>query len=159
MPTTRSEPMMRTQIVVNATGEPFGLRVEGETISFCDTRGGRKVDPATGNDLPFKRACAKDREPNTSCGGFPLDVTVSTPNLGPNDLVEVKGRAFPLAGRVHDCAASGKALGIVTGSEVVLIDTTVEKASVLEHEGGDRVAIGADWIAWSNGPSVYARRR
>lgn len=150
---------MRSELTVKAIGEPFGLRVEGGIISFCDKRGGRKLDTTTGHDVAFGRTCPKDGEANTACSGLPLDVAVSTPNRGPNDVVDVKGKSFPLEGRVHDCAADGKVLAAVTGSAVVLVDTTTDKADVIQHLGGDRVTIGAGWIAWSKGSTVYARTR
>lgn len=149
----------REQVSVTAAGEPFGLRVEGGTISFCDRRGGRRIDLASGHDAAFERTCPKDGEANTACGGLPVDVTVSTPNLGPNDLVDADGSAFPLDGRVHDCTADAKGLAIVTGSSVVLIDTKTAKTEVIDHTGGDRVAVGPGWIAWSNGQAVHARHR
>lgn len=150
---------VRTELAVKAEGEPSGLRIEGATISFCDKRGGRKLDATTGQDAAFERKCATDGEANTACGGLPLDVSVSTPNRGPNDLVDVKGKSFALDGRVHDCAADAHVLAIVTGSAVVLIDTTKDKADVIDHEGGDRVAIGLGWIAWRQESTVHARKR
>ena len=83
----------------------MGLRVDDGAISYCDKRGGRKLDATTGQDVAFERTCTKDGEANTACSGLPLDVTVSTPKRGPNDVVDVKGKSFPLEGRVHDCAA------------------------------------------------------
>lgn len=94
-----------------------------------------------------------------ACGGLGLDVIVSTPNLGPNDRVEVDGAAFPLNGRVHDCALDQKVLGIVTGSVVLTIDTATKKTEVVHQGGGDRVAISPGWIAWTDGASVHAKRR
>lgn len=156
--TTASQPV-RTELTARAEGDPFGLRVEGGTISFCDKRGGRKLDTTSGRDAAFERPCAKDVEANTACSGLPLDVAVSTPSLGPNDMVDVKGKSFPLEGRVHDCAADGQVLAIVTGTAVVLVETTKDKAEVIDHQGGDRVAVGPGWVAWSRGPIVRARKR
>jgi hypothetical protein len=157
--TATLSPSLHTDLTLTASGEPFGLRVEGAAISFCDKRGGRKLDTTTGQDAAFERKCATDGEANTACGGLPLDVSVSTPNRGPNDLVDVKGKSFPLEGRVHDCAADAKVLAIVTGSAVVLVDTTKDKADVIDHQGGDRVAVGPGWVAWSQGSTVRARKR
>lgn len=157
--TTTLSQAARTELTIRADGEPFGLRVDGGAVSFCDKRGGRKLDAATGQDLAFERTCAKDGEANTACSGFPLDVAVSTPNRGPNDVVDVTGKSFPLDGRVHDCAADGQVLAIVTGAAVVLVDTTTGKAEVIDHQGGDRVIIGAGRVAWSQGSTVRARTR
>ena len=145
-------------VKVTVVGEPFGLRIEGNTVSFCDKRGGRIFDLTTSQDAPLERACRKDDEPNAACGGLALDVTVRTPNLGPSDIVEVNTKSFPLEGRVHDCATDGKLIAIVTGAEVVTIDPTKDVASLIERGGGgDHVAVGAGWIAWSLGSVVQAR--
>ncbi len=84
---------------------------------------------------------------------------MSTPDLGPNDLVDVNGSRFPLDGRVHDCTADVKVLTIVTGASVVVIDAATNKSNVLDHTGGDRAAIGPGWIAWTSGSTVRAKRR
>jgi len=157
--TTTLSQAVRTELAVSAEGEPFGLRVDGGAISFCDKRGSKKLDTTTGQAVSFERACAKNAEANTACSGLPLDVTASTPNRGPNDVVDVKGKSFPLEGRVHDCAADDKVLAVVTGSAVVIIDTTKEKTEVIDHEGGDRVAVGPGWVVWTQGPTVHARKR
>ena len=149
---------VRTQFTLTIKGEAFGLRVEGGSVSFCDTRGGRKLDTTTGHDAAFQRSCAKE-EPNSGCGGLPLDVQVSTPGFGPNDRIELSGSAYPVEGHVHDCAVDGKVLAAITGQGVVLIDTTEEHVDVLDHHGGDRVTIGPGWIAWSKGSTIEARRR
>ena len=39
-----------TVITVSTNGEPFGLRLEGDMLTFCDKRGGRKLDLKTGQD-------------------------------------------------------------------------------------------------------------
>lgn len=156
--TILSQPL-RAELTVRAEGEPFGLRIEHGTISFCDKRGGRKLDATTGQDVAFGRPCSKDGEASTACAGLPLDVAVSTPDRGPNDVVDAKGKSFPLEGRVHDCAADGQVLAMVTGAAVVLIDTTKDKTDVIDHQGGDRVAVGPGWVAWSQGSAVHARRR
>jgi hypothetical protein len=141
-----------------ATGEPYGLRVEGDAVSFCDARGGRRLE-GVGKDVALTRPCARDGESNITCDTKGLDVEVSTPHGGPNDLVDVNGNRFPLQGRVHDCAADAKTLAIVTGSTVVLIDTATGKTETVDRAGGDRVAIGKGWIAWSQGSTVHARHR
>jgi len=142
------------------TGAPYGLRVEGGVVSFCDGSGARRLDPATGKVGAFERTCLKDAEPNTTCSGSTLDVTVRTPNLGPDDVIDVGGASFPLEGRVHDCALDGTALAVVTGSEVVLIDTAKDdETKVIDHGGGDFVSIGSSWVAWTQGSTLQFRRR
>ena len=153
-----SQPV-RNELAVTTAGEPFGLRAGGGALSFCDERGGRKLDGATSEDVAFERTCAKDDEPNTACRGLPLDVGVSTPGLGPNDVVDVSGKSFALDGRVHDCAADGKVLAIVTGSAVLLVDTESGKTEAIAREGGDRVSVAPEWVLWSHGASVHAKRR
>ena len=149
----------RNELHAEATGSAFGLRVDGGVVSFCDERGGRKLDATTGLDTAFRRACPEDDESNPGCGRVGFAVDVRTPGLGPDDFVDVDAHGYPMQGLVHDCAAEGKVLAIVTGSTVVLIDTTKEKAEVIAHEGASRVSIDRTWIAWSLGSTVRARRR
>jgi hypothetical protein len=156
---TTPRPTVRSEVLTIAKGSPFGLRVESGAVSFCDERGGRKLDTGAGGEVPFDRICRPDTEANVACGGLPLDVAVSTPNRGPNDVVDVDGNAYPLDGRVHDCAADGSVVAIVTGSMVVLLDTAKNTTHVVHRSGGDRVAIGREWVAWSDASTVHAKRR
>lgn len=157
-PTSSSSAADHTRFTINVTGQPFGLRVEGGTVSYCDARGGRKLDAKTGQDAASPRTCAKD-EPNTGCGELPLDVQVSNPSLGPNDRVEVSGSAYPLEGHVRDCAVHGKVIAAITGQVVVLINTANDHVDVLDHQGGERVAIGPEWIVWSSDSTIEMRKR
>lgn len=149
----------RNEFTVSSTGVPFGLQVDAGTVSFCDKRGGRKLDLAAGRDIPFERTCPKDSDGNSGCDRMGLDVSVRTPGLGPIDIVDVDGKSFPLDGLIHDCAVDGDVLAIVTGSSVVIIDHVKGTTTLLDHDGGDRVAIGSKWVAWTSGSIVRAQQR
>jgi hypothetical protein len=149
----------RTEARVITKGEPYAFVLAGGVLGFCDQRGGRQVDLETGQDTAAARACGKIDEANPACSGLGLDVAVRSPHDEPNDIVDVDAQSFPLRGRAHDCAADGRVLALATASEVLLIDTARGAAKKLDAQGGDRVAIGSGWIAWSTGSALRAARR
>lgn len=149
----------RTGLTVATRGEPSGLRFESSILTFCDRRGGRQVDLTTGRDVPFNRACQSNEEPNIACTDLNIDIAVQSPSSQPNDTLDLEGRLVPLRGRVHDCAADGKVLAVVTTSAVVVIDTTQGTTKELSRQGGDRVAIGSGWVVWSKGAQLRAAAR
>jgi hypothetical protein len=153
-------PTPREQLRVATQGEPYGLRLERGAMSFCDRRGAWKVDLGTGTQARSDRVCIEDQEPNTTCEVTGLKVTVRTPGLGPDDVVEVDGvaKSFHVPGHVHDCAGDGRSLAIVTGSAVLRVDPAKETMEVLSDEGGERVVVGSGWIVWSNPSSMQAKR-
>lgn len=151
--------MTRGPFQAKANGSAFDLRIDGDTISFCDGRGARKFDLDTGNDVAMARPCATDEEGNVACDGLPLEVSVRMPGLGPDDLVEAGGNLYPLKGHVHDCAADGSWLAIGTNRVVALIDTTRGGVEEIEHEGAEHIRVTPRWIAWSRFAVVGARRR
>jgi hypothetical protein len=132
------------------------IRFEGASLFFCDARGARMVDLKTGEVTAGTSPCPQAEEPNTACGGLKMDVTVRAPLNESNDIVDVAGSSYPMNGRVHDCQEAGNRLAIVTGSSVVLIDTAKSSVKEIASQGGDRVAIAQDWIAWTYGSSVEA---
>jgi hypothetical protein len=149
----------RTGLTVATRGEPTGLRLERTMLTFCDKRGGRQLDLTTGREATFERDCAENDEPNITCGDLSLDIEVQSPLSQPNDVLDIAGRPVRLKGRVHDCAADGKVLAVVTGSTVVLVDTTRRTTKEISRKGGDRVTIGTGWVAWSNGAQLRAAAR
>ena len=51
------------------SGNPYGLRIDTKgAISFCDQRGGRRLDERTGQDVAFERDCAPEGESAAGCG-------------------------------------------------------------------------------------------
>lgn len=140
---------------VAAEGEAYGLHVTPDSLIFCDKRGGRSLSLLDARESRLERNCAKIEEPNTACSGLALDVAVRASLSEPNDTVDVGGSSFPLRGRVHDCSAEGKALAVVTGSAVILIDTAKGTAIDVSQQGGDRVTLGSGWIAWTDGSKVH----
>lgn len=140
-------------------GLPYGLRVDGEAVTYCDGRGGRRLDPATGQSTPFARPCPPDEEADGACGNVPkaLDVDVRSPQDTPDDIVGAGSENYPLSGRLHDCAALGSTLAVVTRSRVSLLADGKEQ--VIARRGAERVALGAKWVAWIDGSKVLAKAR
>lgn len=140
-------------------GQPFALHIEQGAVKFCDNRGRRVLDLATGQQSALQEPCPPVAEANTACSGLTLDITVRAPLSEPNDIVDVNGASFPLNGKVHDCAAAaGKWIAIVTASRVVLIDVAAGKIRELSTEGGDRVTIGSGWVVWSDGVNLLTAK-
>jgi hypothetical protein len=139
-----------------ATGYPFGLHFADGVLDFCDDSGGRELNLKTGKQVPKDRSCTAKDEPNVACSGLGLDVEVRAPLSDPNDIVDVGGSSFPLKGRVHDCAADGKLLAVITASTTVVINTTKSTTTQVSPEGGDRVALANGWVAWTVGSNVHA---
>jgi hypothetical protein len=142
-----------TRVHANSEGEPFALRFETGLLDFCDNKGSKKLDLKTGQTTGGDFVCNKE-EPNSACSGFPLDISVRSPMSEPNDVVDVGGSSFPIHGRVHDCAVDGKNIAIVTASTVRFIDVATDKAVEVSPHGGERVAIGLGWVAWTEGTNV-----
>lgn len=139
-------------------GQPFALHIEQGAVKFCDNRGRRLLELATGQQSALQEPCQSAAEANTACSGLTLDVTVRAPLSEPNDIVDVNGASFPLNGKVHDCVADGKWIAIATASRVVLIDVAAGKIRELSPEGGDRVTIGSGWVAWCDGVNLLTAR-
>lgn len=139
-------------------GEPFALRVEGDSVSFCDQRGRRRLDLRSGAQRSEARACPKD-EGNGACGDLPIDVTVSTPNFGPEDRMDLPTGSYWPGGRVHDCVADERTLAAITGQSMISVDVQTGKSTVLADEYGDHIAIGPNWIVWEHGAALHALRR
>jgi hypothetical protein len=145
---------------VRATGEPYDLRIGERALSFCDDRGRHGVELRTGTETPATEWCPKKSEGNGDCSGLPMEVTVETPNLGPRDIIFVEAWAFHPEGRVHDCAADGKVLVVATIASVERYDLDKGTSTIVDDkEGGERVAIGHGWMAWSEFKgAVHAQR-
>lgn len=138
-------------------GEAYALRLSAETLEFCDDDGAHALDLKSGLMRPAKAACPKKEEANTACGGLAGDPSVrSTPNQ-PDEIVDLKGSSYPLKGRVQDCVADGSLLAIITNSSAVWIDPADPIAHEVQSSGGDRVALGAGWIAWTQGARIFAK--
>jgi hypothetical protein len=148
-----------TELTFPTDGEPSGLRLESGMLTFCDKRGGRKLDLKMGWATSFNNTCPRNDEPNTACAGLSLDVSVRALLSEPNDIVDINGWSIPLKGRVHDCASDGKVLAIVTASIVVLIDVAKTTIKEISLQGGDRVTIESGWVAWSKGSGLRVMSR
>jgi hypothetical protein len=147
------------EIRVRANGRPYAMRFEQGALAFCDAAGGHLVDVKTGQAAAAASLeCTRD-EPNIGCGGSSLDIDVRSPSSEPSDIVDVDGESYPLKGRVHDCAVFDKTVGLATSSNVVLIDTANTSIRQIDTHGADRLALSADWIAWSSGSNVSAAFR
>lgn len=153
---TSAIPAAPSERTITAEGEPHALQIGTGTVLFCDKRGPRKLDLNTGADTGGEQSCAKSEEANASCSGLPLDIAVHAPPSEPNDIVDVAGSSFPLKGHVQDCAVDGKVLAIVTSSSVTVIDTVKGAPTEIDQVGGDRVAIGHSWVAWTDASKLHA---
>jgi hypothetical protein len=142
---------------VKSKGAAYGLSVD-DAISYGDDRGGRRINPKTGEDVRVERACAQ-AEGNAACDGLFIALTVRMPGLGLDDVVDPPDYSFPLVGHVHDCAVDEKTIAVVTHSQVSLLDAASGNAKVIDEEGADRIAIGPWWVAWSDGAIVRWRKR
>jgi hypothetical protein len=143
---------------IEAASEPFALHLDASSISFCDDRGGWKAALPNGSPSPSNTPCPKPEEPNVSCSGTISDVEVRAPLSSPDDIVDAGARSFPLTGRVHDCAAEGAVLAVVTAHQVVAIRTDQGTSTTVSDSGGERVAVGSGWIAWTQGHLIRVER-
>ena len=147
-----------TKRTVVAAGFTSGLTLEGDTLSYCDNRGGRAVDLASGVEIPRERPCDKHEERNSGCGGIDFVESVREPDQ--DDIIDAKmGPSFPVHGHIHDCAFSSGILLVATGQEIITIDVKTDRREVKGKDGGDQVAINDAWLAWSDGRKVFAQRR
>ena len=149
-------PPVRT---ATTASEPYNLSWDKDTLVYCDQRGGRTLNLLTAQDTAREAGCAPVAEANTACSGFDIDVEVRAPLSTPNDIVDVKGVAVPVQGRVRDCSVDGQSIAVVSGSSVVLIDAVTTKAVPVDRQGGERILLGPKWLAWSNGAELRWRLR
>lgn len=141
-----------------ADGTVQSLRFDAGALWFCDSSGSHRVNLSDGTAARDNTPCPSAVEPNPGCGIANLDVSVRSPQSEPNDTVDLKASSFPLTGRVHDCAAAGNHLVVGTGSAVFLIDTAKNTMKAISPDGGDRVAVSQDWVAWVDASSVHMAR-
>lgn len=141
-----------------ASGYTSGLRLETDALTYCDNRGGRALDLASGVENGRERVCEKHEERNSGCGGIDFIESVREPDQ--DDIIDAKvGPSFPVHGHIHDCAFSSGVLLVATGLEVVAIDVKTDRREIKSKDGGDQVAINDEWLAWSDGEKVFAQRR
>lgn len=138
-------------------GKAYGLRVEWNEVSFCDGRGGRAIDLATGEERRLDRDCTPDDAPNDACDIGEIDVTVEEHSAA--DRLQLNGATYPVSGRVRDCDADGDGLAVVTDKALVVVDAHGDVTTVDLASGGKRLAFGPKWIAWSDATSVHAVHR
>ncbi len=155
--TPSSNSQTNPRIVSTSHGEAYALRLRGETLDYCDEEGAHSFDLKSGIVHPGKNTCPRKEEANSACSGLPGDPSVrSTPNE-PDEIVDLKGNSYPLRGRVQDCVAAGALLAIATNSSVFWIDPAGSAKHEVPSSGGDRVALGAGWIVWTQGARLYAQ--
>lgn len=143
------------------TGRMSGLSLEPEAVSYCDSRGGRMWNPATGAVEPQERKCPvpKDESRNSDCGEIEIVADIRAPG-GNDDTIYFKGApTVNLHGRIHDCAYDSGVLLVATGQEIVAIDVKTGHRDVRNKDGGGQVAINAAWLAWSDCEKVFAQHR
>ena len=153
--TSASAPAASHAVDLSTQGEPYALRLVDGALFFCDTRGAHRVDLSNGKEESKQSSCPKKEDPDPACS-MQHDVSVRSSLSQPDDIVELGVESITLKGRVHDCSADGKLLGVVTASTVTVIDTAKESSTEVSQTGGDRVTLGSGWIAWTSGSTVHA---
>lgn len=141
---------------VATQGDVSSLSIAEQTVSYCDEAGFHQLEAHTGRVLPAGGAC-----PELPSAGSTAGVTVRTPELGPDDVIEFdgEGMSFPIEGHARDWASdAGKVVIVGTASEVLEILPSAGKQLRLSGRGASRVAVGGGWAAWWDGAAVIARR-
>lgn len=146
----------RETFTLVAVGEPYDLQIAEKFLTFCDTRGQRRVELTTGKDEPGRNPCSR-QDPDPACSKQ-HDVSVRSPLSQPNDILDFGAQSLPMKGRVHDCAGDGKVVAVVTGASVNVIDLPNAVSNEISQEGGERVAVGDGWVVWTNGSNIHGAR-
>jgi hypothetical protein len=157
-PKTSGEAASASQVRIETSGAPYALHLDKGSITFCDMRGGRKVTLPNGVESRSDVECPKIEEPNTACSGIGPDVEVRAQLPEPNDIVDAGARSFPLQGRVHDCASEGPLIVIATAAQVIVIQAEKGTVRKISDSGGERVAAGAGWVAWTQDRIIRVER-
>ncbi|MBL8232203.1 MAG: hypothetical protein JNL98_27150 [Bryobacterales bacterium] len=152
-PAASSSP--KGEVAVATEGPAYGLRIEGASLTYCDKRGARKLDLASGQESAGSATCGAPEEANAACTGLAgLDVSVRAP--GGDDIVDVEGQSFPMRGKVQDCAALGKRVVVASPGSILLIDADKGVSKDVAPGGADRVAMGGGWVVWTDGAKIRA---
>jgi hypothetical protein len=153
-------PLPGSILSIVASGYTSGLSFDGDTVSYCDSRGGRAWTLPSGGESAQERACpsAKLQERNSDCGEIEIVTAVREP--GPDDIIDLKDApSLPVHGHIHDCAFNSGVLLVATGMEVAAINGKTGHRDVKGKEGGNQVAMNSTWLAWSDGEKVFAQHR
>jgi hypothetical protein len=136
---------------VNVAGEPYQLRLKVNSLTFCDDRGGQRLDLVTGIQTSFVQPCVTNKADDSDPTPNPDDnlVEVASPDMEheANDRVCIDS-CYWLNGRARNWLNEGKTVIIGTGSEVEMIDGEKDRTVIVSHEGADKLAIGSGWVAW-----------
>jgi hypothetical protein len=133
------------------------LAIAGPRLSFCDAAGLHELSLPSGRVLSQRDACPSTAVPRA----LGPEVTVRTPDLGPDDIVEVEGVAtsFPIEGHARDWVSdAGNVVVVATATRVLEILPASEKRVTLSETGAERVAAGSGWAAWWDGAAIFARK-
>ncbi len=158
-PSRMAAPVPKAPVTRSTTGPASRLAFRDGVLVFCDGRGGRRLDPLTGRDGPEPIACPADPEGDAACGKAALVAAVRGPLNRPDDILDFDGWSVPLDGRVHDCAGDDRAVAVVTGSQVVIVDVARQASRIVSRRGGERVALGPGWIAWTGPGHIHMAPR
>jgi hypothetical protein len=136
---------------VNVVGDPYQLRLKANSFTFCDDRGGQRLDLVTGSQASFVQSCVTNKADDSDPTPNPDDnlVEVASPDMEheANDRVCIDS-CYWLNGRGHNWLNEGKTVIIGTGSEVEVIDGEKDRTAIIAHDGADKLAIGSGWVAW-----------
>jgi hypothetical protein len=142
---------------VPTQGDVSSLTIAGQALSYCDEAGFHRLEAHTGRVLAAGGACPEA----PASAGSTAGVTVRTPDLGPDDVIEFDGQgmSFPIEGHARDWASDAGTVVIVgTASEVLEFLPAAGKQVRLSESGASRVAVGGGWAAWWDGAAVIAHR-
>jgi hypothetical protein len=67
-------------------------------------------------------------------------------------------QTFMVRGQVLDCAAHDQVVAVALGDRAVLLNARTGRTETV-YGAAMRIALGADWLAWTEGSDVRARRR
>jgi len=142
-----------------ASGFGSGLRLDADTLIYCDKRGSRALDLIAGVERAHDGACPTLPEwRNRACGGIDFIEQVREP--GVDDIIDTtEDLSLPISGHIHDCVFDSGVLLVGTGLEVVAFDVKAQRRIVKSRAAGDQVAITSKWLAWSNRENIVAERR
>jgi len=146
------------ELRMKSRGAVTALAVTAGKLSFCDEDGLHQFELPSGRGKNGALGACPPGGLAPTAGG--PEVTVRTPDHGPDDIVEIAGVAdsYPLEGHATDWASDqGPVVIVATASLVLRIDPAAGRRTLLSSAGATRVAVGAGWAAWWDGSAISAR--
>jgi hypothetical protein len=111
------------------------LHFSGDELAVCTSSGQIDLDVPSMRITGRKQKCEFTTKADPICG--------SSKNLRES-----------ISGKIQDCSVSGKFVGAATTSSVFLLDLAHQRTQKIDASGGQRIALSARWIAWTNKKAV-----